>query len=67
MSDASRIRLNRVFILIWAMLGIEIFSMARNPSIWLPVIGGVMFGGSALFCYLVTRNIEDDGSAKHGF
>ena len=57
--DASHTRLNWTFILIWTMLGIEIFSMSILPSFWLPIIGGAIFGTSALFCYLVTRDIKD--------
>jgi hypothetical protein len=62
MRDASRTRLNWTFILIWTMLGIEIFSMSILPSFWLPILGGLIFGTSALFCYLVTRDIKDEGS-----
>jgi hypothetical protein len=58
--QANLTRLNWIFILIWTMLGIDIFSLSILPSFWLPIIGGVIFGTSALFCYLATRNIEDD-------
>jgi hypothetical protein len=64
MRTASRTQLNWTFILIWTMLGIEIFSMSILPSFWLPIIGGVIFGTSAWFCYIVTRGITDEGSPQ---
>jgi len=66
MRHASRTRLNWTFILIWTMLGIDIFSLSILPSFWLPIIGGVIFGTSALFCYLATRSIED-GAVRQEF